>query len=83
MEFIDTHSHLYDEAFNGEYDSAVSRAVEAGVTGLVFPDIDSQSRDAMFSMAQARRNHIPLPWSSPDLYRCRLGEGNGGAGKMA
>ena len=51
MEFIDTHSHLYDEAFNGEYDSAVSRAVEAGVTGLVFPDIDSQSRDAMFSMA--------------------------------
>ena len=58
MEFIDTHSHLYDEAFNGEYDSAVSRAVEAGVTGLVFPDIDSQSRDAMFSMASRHEGTI-------------------------
>ena len=51
MEFIDTHAHLYDEAFDGEYDSAVSRAVEAGVTKLIFPDIDSQSREAMFAMA--------------------------------
>ena len=51
MEFIDTHSHLYDEAFTGEEDLALQRAVEAGVTRLIFPDIDSQSREAMFRFA--------------------------------
>ena len=51
MEFIDTHSHLYDEAFAGEEDAAVTRAVEAGVSKIIFPDIDSQSRDAMFAFA--------------------------------
>ena len=51
MEFIDTHSHLYDEAFAGEEDAAVARAVEAGVCRIIFPDIDSQSRDAMFTFA--------------------------------
>lgn len=51
MEFIDTHSHLYDEAFAGDEDAAVSRAKEAGVRRIIFPDIDSQSRDAMFSFA--------------------------------
>lgn len=51
MEFIDTHSHLYDEAFSGEEDQAVVRSIEAGVTRIIFPDIDSQSRDAMFAFA--------------------------------
>lgn len=48
---IDTHCHLYDEAFSGEEDAAVERAVEAGVTKLVLPDIDSRSREAMFALA--------------------------------
>ncbi len=51
MRFIDTHAHLYDEAFASEEDLAVDRAREAGVTKIVFPDIDSQSREAMFSLA--------------------------------
>ena len=51
MEFIDTHSHLYDEAFAGEEDLALQRAVDAGVTRLIFPDIDSQSRSSMFAFA--------------------------------
>lgn len=51
MEFIDTHSHLYDEAFAGEEDAAVARAREAGVNQIIFPDIDSQSRGAMFAFA--------------------------------
>ena len=51
MEFIDTHSHLYDEAFVSEEDAAVARAKEAGVGKIIFPDIDSQSREAMFSFA--------------------------------
>ena len=51
MEFIDTHSHLYDEAFAGEEDAAVARSLEAGVSRIIFPDIDSQSRDVMFGFA--------------------------------
>jgi TatD DNase family protein len=58
MEFIDTHSHLYDEAFAGEEDAALQRAIEAGVRRLIFPDIDSQSRAAMFSFAERHEGII-------------------------
>lgn len=58
MKFIDTHSHLYDEAFAGEEDLALQRSVEAGVTKLIFPDIDSQSREAMFSFADRYKGTI-------------------------
>ena len=52
MEFIDTHSHLYDEAFTSEEDLTVSRAIETGVTRMILPDIDSTSREAMFALAE-------------------------------
>lgn len=51
MEFIDTHAHIYDEAFAGEEDLALGRAAAAGVTKVIFPDIDSQTRDHMFKIA--------------------------------
>lgn len=51
MIFTDTHAHLYDEAFSQDADQAVERAKEAGVTKIIFPDIDSLTRDAMFGMA--------------------------------
>ena len=50
-EFIDTHTHLYEEAFQGESGQAIERAVDAGVTKMIFPDIDSSTRDAMNSLA--------------------------------
>lgn len=52
MEFIDTHSHLYDEAFSSEEDFAVARAVEANVTKMILPDIDASTREAMFTLAE-------------------------------
>lgn len=58
MEFIDTHAHLYDEAFAQEEDSAIERAAQAGVTKIVFPDIDSQSRDAMFALADRHEGTV-------------------------
>lgn len=60
MEFIDTHAHLYDEAFTAEYDSAVRRAVDAGVTKIIFPDIDSSSRKTMFALAD-RHEGVVFP----------------------
>lgn len=56
--FTDTHSHLYDEAFKGEEDLAVERAVRAGVTRMILPDIDSETRDAMFNLAERHQKHL-------------------------
>lgn len=58
MEFTDTHAHLYDEAFISEEDQAVERAVRAGVTRMILPDIDSQTREAMFSLADRHEGRI-------------------------
>ena len=49
--YIDTHSHLYDNAYGNTSPEAVRRAVECGVTKIVFPDTDESVRDAMFSLA--------------------------------
>ena len=50
MQFIDTHTHIYDEAFAGEEDEIILRAKEAGVTVMLQPDVDSRERDAMFTL---------------------------------
>lgn len=50
MQLIDTHSHLYDEAYAGEEDLAVDRAKEAGVHRIIIPDIDSATRASMFAL---------------------------------
>lgn len=41
--FIDTHTHLYDEAFDGDREEAFARIEEAGVTDCIFPGIDMES----------------------------------------
>ena len=58
MEFTDTHAHLYDEAFISEEDQAVERAVRAEVTRMILPDIDSQTREAMFSLADRHEGKL-------------------------
>lgn len=51
MEFIDTHTHNYDEAYSlQEQDSVIAAAVEAGVVTLIQPDVDSRERAAMFDL---------------------------------
>ena len=58
MEFTDTHAHLYDEAFISEEDQAVERAVRAEVTRMILPDIDSQTREALFSLADRHEGKL-------------------------
>lgn len=50
MEFIDTHTHINDEAYDGCSDIIVSRALEAGVVKMIQADIDSSEREGMFSL---------------------------------
>lgn len=61
--FIDTHTHLYDEAFLGEEDAAVSRALEAGVGRMIVPDTDRKARAALF----------PLVGRHPDVCFAAVG----------
>ena len=40
MRFIDTHTHIYTEEFRDDLDDVVGRAVRAGATHLLLPNID-------------------------------------------
>ena len=53
MHFIDTHSHLFDEAFDTDRAEAVARALEVGVKKIILPAIDSSSYRAMFELQRA------------------------------
>lgn len=63
MTFIDTHCHLYDEAFDADRPKAVQRALDAGVTTLLLPAIDSQSHDSQEQLAS----------QYPDCFRQMMG----------
>ena len=58
MTFTDTHTHLYDEAFDGEEDLAVARAIDAGVTRMILPDIDSKTRQPMLDLADRHQGTL-------------------------
>ena len=51
--FIDTHCHLYDESFDADRDQALQRALDAGVSTLLLPDIDSNSTPHLDAFLQA------------------------------
>lgn len=50
---IDTHTHLYmsDYDSDGSGAAAVRRAIEAGVTEMIFPNVDADSVQPMLSLA--------------------------------
>ena len=60
MEFVDTHTHLTDEAFAGSVDAAVERAVAAGVTRMLQADTGTEGREAMFALCE-RHPGISFP----------------------
>ena len=47
--FIDTHTHVTDEAFRGEEEAVVERAVAAGVGKMLLADTGSEERGPMFT----------------------------------
>ena len=61
--YIDTHAHVYDEAFAGEEDEIVKKSREAGVRLIIQPDIDLKERGKMFDLY---RRH-------PDFFRNMVG----------
>ena len=74
---IDTHTHLYDEAFDADRDEAIQRAVDAGVEWMLLPAIDSKSHERQEMLASQYphrfRQMMGLhPTSVDDHYEAEL-----------
>lgn len=52
-EYIDTHTHNADQAYAGEQEEVIRRALDAGITHLIQADIDSSERPAMMELCRA------------------------------
>ncbi len=60
MLITDTHAHLYSEAFDGEQDEMIQRAISAGVDRFFVPAIDSTYTQAMLNLAMAYPDRVFL-----------------------
>lgn len=66
MMFIDTHCHLYDEAFDNDRSEAVERAVANGVGTMLLPDIDIDNTDRLESLCRQYPQHfLPMAGLHP------------------
>lgn len=77
MIFVDTHCHLYDEAFDDDRGQALQRALDAGVTTLLLPDIDSTSTPRLDTLLQSQPEYFrPMaglhPTSVKENYKQEL-----------
>lgn len=72
--YTDSHTHLYLDAFKEDRDLMIARALEAGVSRMFLPNIDSSSTRAMFSMVDKHPSQcFPMmglhPTSVKENYR--------------
>ena len=57
---IDTHTHLYVEAFDEDRDAAIQSAISEGVTDFYVPAIDSEYHQRMFDLERSYPKRIHL-----------------------
>lgn len=60
MILVDTHSHIYDSAFDGDRDAVIQRALDAGVEKIFMPAIDPGTYGAMSGVCE-RYPDVCLP----------------------
>ena len=60
MKMIDTHTHLYVEAFDEDREQAIQRALDAGVGEFYLPAIDSSYTERMLALEQAYPEQVRL-----------------------
>lgn len=75
--YVDTHCHLYDEAFDADRAAAVQRALDAGVTTMLLPDIDSTRTPQLDALLRQYPQHFrPMaglhPTSVKEDYEAEL-----------
>ena len=52
MTFIDTHSHLYDEAFASDIEDVIQRAFDVGASKIFLPNINAETLKPMLALAR-------------------------------
>lgn len=52
MTFVDTHSHIYSQEFNGDIKDVIQRAKDEGVEKIFLPNIDSKSIAPMMKLVE-------------------------------
>ena len=57
---IDTHTHIYADAFDDDRDEAISRAQSVGVSQLILPAIDSKTTAIMHEVKRNYPDHVHL-----------------------
>lgn len=57
MIFADSHTHIYLSKFNSKGDSAIERALDAGVKYMVLPNIDLKSIRAVFELSRRYKDN--------------------------
>lgn len=60
MQLIDTHTHLYVEAFDEDRDAVIGNALAAGVDHFFLPSIDRSYTDRMLTLQEQFPNNIHL-----------------------
>lgn len=56
--YIDTHCHLYDEQFDTDRDTLITRAQDAGCVGIFLPNIDESTIAPMLALSEAYQGFI-------------------------
>ncbi len=61
MNLIDTHSHIYDEAFSKDISEVIERAKKNGVQKILLPNIDADSIPKMHQLVTTYPNYcVPM-----------------------
>lgn len=61
MTYIDTHTHLYDEQFSEDIDSAIKKSIELGVIKMYMPNCNSETIVGMMQLSEKWPNNcIPM-----------------------
>jgi len=60
MQFTDTHTHLYSEAFDDDQEAVIKRALNKGVQRFFIPAIDSEYTERMYALEKRYPEHIFL-----------------------
>ncbi len=60
MILTDTHTHLYSEAFDGDRDTVIRKAMDLGVQRFFIPAIDSSYVESMYQLESDYPEHIFL-----------------------
>lgn len=60
MNFTDTHTHLYSQEFDSDFEQTIKRALDSGVQHMILPSIDSTFTQSMYCAQEKFPEHLHL-----------------------